>query len=179
MVQYGIPAPFDSHFLVLTLAITLAIQLSVWAVSAILRCESGFDAAGAVNYVFVAILTFALSGTWVPRQGIATAAVVICRGWLGIFLFIRVLQRKGDVRFEEYRKHWWQVRSRETRCKRSSDRSACDSPLVHSPTFLFPPPLPAPAAPDCVCAPSRLGLALRNAVHRSQRRAGAATSLMG
>ena len=107
--MYGIPSPFDSHFLVLTLVITFAIQLSVWAVSAIARCESAYDAAGAVNYVVVALLTFGLSGTWAPRQALSTGAVVLCRGWLGIFLLIRVVQRKGDVRFEEYRKHWWQV----------------------------------------------------------------------
>jgi len=109
MTQYGIPEPFDSHFLLLTFAITLFIQLGVWAVSTLLRTEKAFDAAGAVNYVIVAALTFGLSGTWSARQAICTAAVVICRGWLGTFLLIRVIQRKGDSRFEELRKHWWQL----------------------------------------------------------------------
>ena len=139
IMQYGIPSPFDSHFLVLTLAITFAIQLSVWVVSAIARCESAFDAAGAVNYVVVALLTFGLSGTWAPRQALSTGAVVLCRGWLGIFLLIRVIQRKGDVRFEEYRKHWWQVRRvREAKhcvfsiTSRFSQRPAAPHPLRSS-----------------------------------------------
>ena len=174
--MYGIPSPFDSHFLVLTLVITFAIQLSVWAVSAIARCESAYDAAGAVNYVVVALLTFGLSGTWAPRQALSTGAVVLCRGWLGIFLLIRVVQRKGDVRFEEYRKHWWQVRCVRVCTTTASFASGCPHRRCARPP---PPDRILRAALDCVCNPGHVGLALRHAVHRAERRGESASVLVG
>ncbi|KMZ56976.1 hypothetical protein ZOSMA_8G01220 [Zostera marina] len=93
----------DSHFLSLTLIVTVGYQFLFFVISALLRFDKVTDLAGCSNFIILAVLTFCLKGTWYFRQIVLTILVILWGLRLGIFLFTRILQWGEDRRFDDMR----------------------------------------------------------------------------
>lgn len=70
------------------------------------------DLAGSSNFVVLAIVSLVLGANADPlgyttRRIVATAIVVASRLELALFLFVRVLSRGKDARFDEMREKFW------------------------------------------------------------------------
>lgn len=61
------------------------------------------DFAGGTNFVFIALLTYGLHGTYNTRQSLLTFAVVLWGLRLSGYLFYRILKIGEDKRFDETR----------------------------------------------------------------------------
>jgi len=82
---------------------TLAMQLSGFAVAYALQTEVFYDIMGGLNFLVVAGLSAACSGSplWNSHHKMAASLVFVCsRSWLLGFLAWRAHERKGDARFD-------------------------------------------------------------------------------
>jgi len=84
-----------------SVAITLVIQVSGFAVAFALQTETFYDILGGVNFMALAAFT-ASSAAWAddPRKILSTLVFVCSRGWLLCFLAWRAHSRGGDSRFD-------------------------------------------------------------------------------
>jgi len=90
----------------ISVAITLGIQLTGFAVAFLLQTETFYDILGGLNYLALAAWSAAgrqneLSFQNDPRKMSMTIVFVCSRSWLLIFLAWRAHERKGDTRFDE------------------------------------------------------------------------------
>ncbi|GAB5361863.1 hypothetical protein AAMO2058_000749500 [Amorphochlora amoebiformis] len=96
----------DGDNFVLSLIVTIVIQLIFYAFAVAFATENLYDFAGGLNYVIVFVLTIGLNDDVENVRGIVlTALVSLSRVILAGFLLYRVLSRKGDARFEEARQN--------------------------------------------------------------------------
>jgi steroid 5-alpha reductase family enzyme len=99
--------PGDEHQLLLTFLVTLALQLSCFAVAYSLHTDALTDLAGSANFVLLALLSFAVGSgggvAFAPRAALVTALVCLARVELAAYLFYRVLRRGKDARFDAVR----------------------------------------------------------------------------
>mmetsp|Transcript_3892 Transcript_3892/g.5559 ORF Transcript_3892/g.5559 Transcript_3892/m.5559 type:complete len:320 (-) Transcript_3892:205-1164(-) len=97
----------DSDNFVLSLLVTVFIQLTFYVAAVLTRSENLYDFAGGLNYIVVFALTLGLSDdrNENTRGIVLTVLVCISRAFLGGFLLFRVLSRKGDGRFDEAREN--------------------------------------------------------------------------
>lgn len=94
----------DAHGFVLCFIVTVAMQLSFFAVAFLCKFDKVTDFAGGMNFVLLALLTlFADGREYTTRQLIATLLVVASRLELSLLLLYRVLKRGHDARFDEMR----------------------------------------------------------------------------
>mmetsp|Transcript_20906 Transcript_20906/g.37252 ORF Transcript_20906/g.37252 Transcript_20906/m.37252 type:complete len:259 (-) Transcript_20906:441-1217(-) len=90
----------DDNF-VLSLLITIFIQLAFFAGAVATKSEKLYDFAGGLNYIIVFIATFLLAQNGNNTRGLVlTILVSVSRSILAGFLLYRVLSRKGDARFD-------------------------------------------------------------------------------
>lgn len=61
------------------------------------------DLAGSLNFCLLALAGLLWQGTWHPRQIVLTGLVLVWGVRLGVFLFVRVLLRGKDARFDGIR----------------------------------------------------------------------------
>jgi steroid 5-alpha reductase family enzyme len=107
------PVPGDEHLLLLSLAVTVALQLLCFAVAWTLQVDLLTDAAGSSNFILLALLSHALgqgfgaaglgAGGAVSRAQLLTALVCVARLELLAYLQYRVLKRGHDSRFDAMR----------------------------------------------------------------------------
>merc|ERR1719453_1192020 len=97
----SIALPFDTHYLLLSLFITIVIQWGGFIAAYALQSENFFDLLGAANFILLGVVSLVLGETYYTRQIIATAFLVVSRGFLGGFLLFRACKRGGDARFDE------------------------------------------------------------------------------
>jgi len=96
----------DSNNFVLSLLVTVFIQLAFYVGAVITRSENLYDFAGGLNYIVVFVLTLGLANDVSNTRGIVlTIMTSLSRAYLAGFLLFRVLTRKGDARFEEAREN--------------------------------------------------------------------------
>mmetsp|Transcript_135986 Transcript_135986/g.379002 ORF Transcript_135986/g.379002 Transcript_135986/m.379002 type:complete len:306 (+) Transcript_135986:56-973(+) len=83
-------------------AISLAIQLSGFAVAFALQTETFYDTLGGVNYLTLVAWSALHGPSWTSdTRKIAVSAIFVCsRSWLLLFLAWRAHERKGDARFD-------------------------------------------------------------------------------
>lgn len=93
--------------LALSAGVTVAMQLSFFAVAFGCQIDKVTDFAGTLNFVTLAWLTFDLAGHGYVRQTVNTVLVTIWGVRLGLYLLVRVLKRGHDARFDEMRSKFW------------------------------------------------------------------------
>ncbi|CAN0194124.1 unnamed protein product, partial [Discosporangium mesarthrocarpum] len=99
----GSPIPNDDHLLLITLAVTVVMQLSFFSIAATFKFDKVTDFAGGTNFVVLAILTLILGGYYHWRQVVATIAVVLWGARLSGYLLYRIIKIGKDDRFDETR----------------------------------------------------------------------------
>lgn len=82
----------DPDNLALCAGVTIAMQLSFYAVAATLKFDKVTDFAGGTNFVLLGVLTFILAQTYTVRQIILTTFVVLWGIRLAGFLLFRILK---------------------------------------------------------------------------------------
>jgi steroid 5-alpha reductase family enzyme len=87
--------------LVFWLIIDVAIQLTGYVLSYLLRTEKFFDLTGSLSFLLIAISSLVYGGSYHGRQIAVTVLVAVWASRLGSFLFKRVLQTGKDSRFDE------------------------------------------------------------------------------
>eukprot|EP00456_Euglypha_rotunda_P009263 TRINITY_DN12010_c0_g1_i1.p1 TRINITY_DN12010_c0_g1~~TRINITY_DN12010_c0_g1_i1.p1 ORF type:complete len:234 (+),score=27.19 TRINITY_DN12010_c0_g1_i1:48-749(+) len=95
------------EFLLITLGLTIGMQLSFFAIAFSCKFDKVTDIAGTMNFVILAWLTFFLQGTYYTRQIVVLALVSVWGFRLGFFLLSRVLKRGKDARFDQMREKFW------------------------------------------------------------------------
>ncbi len=111
------PIPGDDHLLLLSLAVTVVMQLACFAVAWTLQVDMLTDAAGSSNFILLALMTFGLGqgfaaggggggGGAVSRAQLLTALVCVARLELLAYLQYRVCKRGHDSRFDAMRSNF-------------------------------------------------------------------------
>eukprot|EP00040_Diaphanoeca_grandis_P041631 m.263196 g.263196 ORF g.263196 m.263196 type:complete len:317 (+) comp49280_c0_seq1:173-1123(+) len=95
--------PENDHFLLSGFLGTTVLQLSCFFIAYSCKFDLITDFAGSTNFVILAIISLCVSGNYHPRQIILTSMLCVSRMELALFLFYRVIKRKGDARFDERR----------------------------------------------------------------------------
>lgn len=95
--------PGDENYYSLCALLTVAMQLSFFAVATTFKFDLVTDFAGSSNFILLAVLTLILSGNGSTRALVLTVMVIISRAYLACFLLFRVCTRKSDARFDETR----------------------------------------------------------------------------
>lgn len=93
----------DDNYYVITLLITIVIQLSCFAIAYKYQIDKITDFAGSTNFIILAVITLVFGGFYTTRGILCTAFLALCRLELAVFLLARVLQRGHDARFDEMR----------------------------------------------------------------------------
>lgn len=88
-------------------AVAFALQWFAFIPSFLHRTERWFDATGAITYVAIVALAFALSPPPDARIALLATAVVAWATRLGSYLFRRIRRQGGDERFAEITPHVW------------------------------------------------------------------------
>jgi len=99
--------PENDHFLLSGFLGTTVLQLSCFAIAYSCKFDLITDFAGSTNFVILAIVSLCVSGHYHPRQIVLTSMICVSRMELALFLFYRVIKRKGDARFDERREKFW------------------------------------------------------------------------
>jgi len=97
--------PGDIHYLGLCAIVTVAMQLSFFAIAAICKFDKVTDFAGGTNFVILAVLTFVLARTYTPRQITATTLVCVWGIRLSGYLLYRIIVIGEDRRFDDKREN--------------------------------------------------------------------------
>ena len=101
--------PNDDHYLAITWVVTVALQLTCFAVAWVLQVDKLTDFAGSANFILVALLSYCAGESYsrgtpaLIRPAIATALLCAARLELAAFLLYRVLRRGKDDRFDSIR----------------------------------------------------------------------------
>ena len=96
----------DEHLLGLTALITVAMQLSFFAVAAYFKFDKVTDFAGSTNFLVLSLVTVSLSEAY-ARQIVAAAFVCIWAVRLAGYLLYRIIRIGTDSRFDETREKFW------------------------------------------------------------------------
>ncbi|KAF9478271.1 DUF1295-domain-containing protein [Pholiota conissans] len=97
----------DRYYLALTLLVTVAYQLSGFAIAWTLQFDKITDFTGGSNFFFLALLTLLSGNTYHARNIVASVLVMIWAIRIAGFLLFRVLKMGSDSRFDEIRSHFW------------------------------------------------------------------------
>mmetsp|Transcript_36393 Transcript_36393/g.71079 ORF Transcript_36393/g.71079 Transcript_36393/m.71079 type:complete len:297 (+) Transcript_36393:124-1014(+) len=81
--------------------VTVLVQLSFFIVAAYFEFDKVTDFAGGTNFVLLAILGLLLEHTYLARQILITACIVVWGTRLSGYLLIRVLKTGKDARFDK------------------------------------------------------------------------------
>ncbi|KAK3112981.1 hypothetical protein LTR53_010191, partial [Teratosphaeriaceae sp. CCFEE 6253] len=93
----------DKYYLAITLLVTIAYQLIGFSIAFTFKFDKLTDFAGGTNFVLLAILTLALSGTTSARQIVTSIFIILWAARLSGFLFFRILKTGKDDRFDDKR----------------------------------------------------------------------------
>lgn len=93
----------DDYYLAITLLITVAYQLVGFAIAFSCKFDKLTDFMGGTNFVWLAIITLAMSGTNNARQIVASIFIMLWGARLSGFLLFRILKTGKDDRFDDKR----------------------------------------------------------------------------
>lgn len=97
----------DNYYLAITLLITIGYQLAFFTVAWTFKFDKVTDFAGGTNFVVLAIITLAFSGTQGgsvdARQIVASLFIMLWGARLSGFLLFRILKTGSDGRFDDKR----------------------------------------------------------------------------
>ena len=93
----------DDYYLAITLLVTVAYQLIGFSIAFTFKFDKVTDLMGGTNFIVLAILTLALSGTTRTRQIITSVFIIVWAARLSGFLFFRILKTGKDDRFDDKR----------------------------------------------------------------------------
>ncbi|KAH7912700.1 DUF1295-domain-containing protein [Hygrophoropsis aurantiaca] len=97
----------DSHYLAITLLVTIAYQLLGFAIAWIFQFDKITDFTGGSNFFILALLTLLLGQHFCARNVIASTLVMVWAARLAGFLLFRVLKTGSDTRFDDIRAHFF------------------------------------------------------------------------
>ena len=93
----------DDYYLAITLLITVAYQLIGFSIAFSCKFDKLTDFMGGTNFVWLAIITLAMSGTTDARQIITSIFIMLWGARLSAFLLFRILKTGKDDRFDDKR----------------------------------------------------------------------------
>ncbi|KAK5713678.1 hypothetical protein LTR15_011378 [Elasticomyces elasticus] len=93
----------DNYYLAITLLVTVAYQLIGFSIAFTFKFDKLTDFMGGTNFVWLAILTLAMSGTTEARNIVVSLFIMLWAARLSGFLFFRILKTGKDDRFDDKR----------------------------------------------------------------------------
>ncbi|KAF2723287.1 DUF1295-domain-containing protein [Polychaeton citri CBS 116435] len=93
----------DNYYLAVTLLITIGYQLVGFSIAFTFKFDKLTDFMGGSNFVLLAIVTLAMSGTTSARQIVTSIFLMIWATRLSGFLLFRILKTGKDDRFDDKR----------------------------------------------------------------------------
>ncbi|KAJ7070640.1 DUF1295-domain-containing protein [Mycena amicta] len=97
----------DNYYLSVTLLVTVAYQLTGFAIAWTFQFDKITDLTGGSNFFILALLTLLLGGTYQTRNVLASILVMVWAVRIAGFLFFRVLKTGHDGRFDTIRKSFF------------------------------------------------------------------------
>ena len=97
----------DEHFILVSLLITVCMQMSFFAIAYTLQIDKVTDFAGTTNFLVLAIVTLWLGEDYSYPKIIASLMVILWSLRLGIYLSYRIIVWGEDNRFNEMRSKFW------------------------------------------------------------------------
>ena len=97
----------DEHFILVSLLITVCMQLSFFAIAYGLQIDKVTDFAGTSNFLILAIFTLWLSADFSFPKIIGSLMVALWSIRLGFYLSYRIIVWGEDHRFDEMRAKFW------------------------------------------------------------------------
>ncbi|KAJ8605476.1 hypothetical protein MRB53_041421 [Persea americana] len=93
----------DNYYLAITLLVTIGYQLVGFAIAFSLKFDKLTDFMGGTNFIWLAILTLAMSGTTTARNIVVSIFIMLWGARLSGFLLFRILKTGKDDRFDDKR----------------------------------------------------------------------------
>ena len=93
----------DNYYLAITLLVTIGYQLIGFSIAFSFKFDKLTDFMGGTNFVWLAILTLAMSGTTNARQIVTSIFIMLWGTRLSGFLLFRILKTGKDDRFDDKR----------------------------------------------------------------------------
>jgi len=103
MPTHDVVHVLDDYYLAITLLFTIGYQLIGFSIAFTFKFDKLTDFMGGTNFVWIAILTLALSGTTDARQILTSIAIMLWGARLSGFLLFRILKTGSDDRFDDKR----------------------------------------------------------------------------
>ncbi len=97
----------DEHFILVSLLITVCMQLSFFAIAYKLQIDKVTDFAGTSNFLVLAIFTLWLGEDFSFPKILASLMLALWSLRLGIYLTYRIMIWGEDNRFDELRSKFW------------------------------------------------------------------------
>ena len=97
----------DEHFILISLLITVCMQMSFFAIAYTLQIDKVTDFAGTANFLVLAVFTIWLGGDFSFPKILASVMVILWSLRLGIYLTYRIMVWGEDNRFDELRSKFW------------------------------------------------------------------------
>ena len=97
----------DEHFILISLLITVCMQLSFFAIAYGLQIDKVTDFAGTANFLLLATVTLWLGEDFTFPKIIGSLMVILWSLRLGAYLSYRILVWGEDNRFDEMRSKFW------------------------------------------------------------------------
>jgi len=103
MANYAPVHVLDDYYLAITLLITIVYQLIGFSFAFTFKFDKLTDFCGGSNFVWLAIITLAFSGTTNARQIVVSIFLMLWAARLSGFLLFRILKTGKDDRFDDKR----------------------------------------------------------------------------
>ena len=97
----------DENFILVSLLITVCMQLSFFAIAYKLQIDKVTDFAGTANFLVLAIITLWLGEDYSYPKILGSLMVILWSLRLGIYLSYRIIVWGEDNRFDEMRSKFW------------------------------------------------------------------------
>ena len=97
----------DEHFILVSLLITVCMQMSFFAIAYTLQIDKVTDFAGTSNFLILAIFTLWLGEDFSFPKIIGSLMIILWSVRLGFYLSYRIIAWGEDHRFDEMRSKFW------------------------------------------------------------------------
>ncbi len=97
----------DEHFILISLLITVCMQMGFFAIAYTLQIDKVTDFAGTANFLVLAVFTLYLGGEFSFPKILASLMVILWSLRLGVYLTYRIMVWGEDNRFDELRTKFW------------------------------------------------------------------------
>ena len=97
----------DENFILISLLVTVCMQMSFFAIAYTLQIDKVTDFAGTSNFLVLAVFTLWLSEDFSFPKILGSLMVIVWSLRLGIYLTYRIMVWGEDNRFDELRTKFW------------------------------------------------------------------------